>query len=83
MSVQVRFAPSPTGKLHVGNARLALVNWLFARAAGGRFLLRLDDTDAERSTAAFAAAIERDLAWLGLDWRGLFRQSDRADLYRS
>lgn len=78
MSVTLRFAPSPTGHLHVGNARVALVNWLFARRHGGRFLLRLDDTDTERSTAAFAAAIEHDLRWLGLDWDGFARQSDRA-----
>ncbi|MBI1205742.1 MAG: glutamate--tRNA ligase [Azospirillum sp.] len=81
MSVAVRFAPSPTGLLHVGNARLALVNWLFARQAGGSFLLRLDDTDTERSTAAFAAAIETDLAWLGLAWDQFARQSDRLDRY--
>lgn len=79
MSVTLRFAPSPTGHLHVGNARVALVNWLYARREGGRFLLRLDDTDTERSTEAFAAAIEADLRWLGLDWDGFARQSDRAD----
>ena len=67
MTIRVRFAPSPTGRLHVGNAYIALANWLFARAQGGRFLLRLDDTDAERSTPEFAAAIETDLRWLGLD----------------
>lgn len=77
----LRFAPSPTGLLHVGNLRVALVNWLFARQQGGRFLLRLDDTDAERSTGEFAAAVERDLAWLGLDWDLFARQSDRGDLY--
>lgn len=77
----VRFAPSPTGRLHVGNGRIAVVNWLFARHLGGRFLLRLDDTDLERSTAAFAAGIEADLAWLGLAWDGFARQSDRMDRY--
>ncbi len=77
----VRFAPSPTGLLHVGNARMALVNWLYARATGGKFILRLDDTDKERSTDAFALAIERDLAWLGLAWDGLYRQSERLDSY--
>ena len=81
MTVRTRFAPSPTGLLHVGNAKLALVNWLFARQQGGRFLLRLDDTDTERSTPEFAAAIERDLRWLGLDWDERIRQSDRHDLY--
>ncbi len=77
----VRFAPSPTGRLHVGNARVAVVNWLFARQQGGRFLLRLDDTDGERSTAAFAAGIEVDLAWLGLSWDSFARQSERLAHY--
>ncbi len=81
MSVVVRFAPSPTGLLHLGNARTALVTWLFARRHGGRFLLRLDDTDLERCTPAHAAAAERDLAWLGLDWQSRVRQSDRMDVY--
>lgn len=81
MSVAVRFAPSPTGQLHVGNIRLALVNWLFARSQGGSFLLRLDDTDLERSTAEYAAGIERDLRWLGLEWDRFARQSDRLDRY--
>ena len=61
----VRFAPSPTGLLHVGNARTALLNWLFAKKLGGKFLLRIDDTDAARSTKAFEEAIYRDLSWLG------------------
>lgn len=73
----VRFAPSPTGYLHIGNARPALLNALFARRTGGRFLLRLDDTDAERSTAAFAQAIREDLAWLGIEPDLFARQSDR------
>ena len=77
----VRFAPSPTGRLHVGNVRTALVNWLFARQQGGRFLLRLDDTDTERSTAAFASGIEEDLAWLGLSWDLIDRQSARMHRY--
>src|SRR3546814_19043119 len=79
--IRVRFAPSPTGRLHVGNARVALVNWLLARRAGGCFLLRMDDTDAERSTAAFERAIGEDLRWLGLDWGAFVRQSDRLDRY--
>lgn len=83
MIVKVRFAPSPTGLLHVGNARLALVNWLFARRAGGTFLLRLDDTDVDRSRADYAAAIEEDLRWLGLDWDAFVRQSDRLERYRA
>jgi glutamyl-tRNA synthetase len=81
--MKVRFAPSPTGLLHVGNARIALANWLLARRHGGEFLLRLDDTDTERSKAEFAQAIEEDLRWLGLDWQGLFRQSDRMERYEA
>lgn len=81
MTVCVRFAPSPTGLLHVGNARMALVNWLFARRHGGEMILRLDDTDRERSLARFAEAIEWDLEWLGLDWIEMVRQSERLDAY--
>jgi glutamyl-tRNA synthetase len=79
--VRVRFAPSPTGLLHVGNARMALLNFLFARRHGGGFLLRLDDTDRERSRPEHAAAILRDLAWLGLEWDGPVRQSERLGRY--
>ncbi len=68
MSVTVRFAPSPTGLLHVGNARVALINWLFAKAHGGYFVLRYDDTDAERSRSDYVDAIAEDLRWLGLAW---------------
>lgn len=81
MTVRVRFAPSPTGRLHVGNIYIALANWLFARRAGGTFVLRLDDTDRERSTAEFAAGIEEDLRWLGLAWQEKARQSDRFASY--
>ena len=77
----VRFAPSPTGHLHLGNARVAVVNWLFARRHGGRFLLRIDDTDRERSTRAFETAIREDLTWLGLGWDAEFRQSGRHAAY--
>jgi glutamyl-tRNA synthetase len=73
----VRFAPSPTGFLHVGNIRAALFNWLFARRHGGTFILRLDDTDRLRGKPEFEAAIERDLQWLGLGWDRKERQSDR------
>jgi glutamyl-tRNA synthetase len=66
MTVTTRFAPSPTGRLHVGNVRTALHNWLLARKAGGRFVLRIDDTDAARSEERFVEAIREDLAWLGL-----------------
>jgi glutamyl-tRNA synthetase len=78
---KVRFAPSPTGYLHIGNARTALINALFARKNGGRFLLRLDDTDTERSRPEYAAAIEEDLVWLGIHWDETFRQSDRTARY--
>lgn len=77
----VRFAPSPTGRLHIGNIRPALLNWLFARKHGGTFILRLDDTDRERSTEAFAEGIKEDLTWLGLAWARLARQSDRLARY--
>ncbi len=82
MSVIVRFAPSPTGKLHIGNVRAALLNWLFARRNGGTFILRLDDTDRERSTEENAEAIRSDLTWLGLTWDDTFRQSDRSARYQ-
>ena len=81
MTVITRFAPSPTGTLHVGNIRAALHNWLFARKNGGRFLLRLDDTDVERSRPEYADGIRADLGWLGLHWDGEERQSDRFALY--
>ncbi|UYN96912.1 MAG: glutamate--tRNA ligase [Enhydrobacter sp.] len=77
----VRFAPSPTGFLHVGNVRAALFNWLYARRHGGRFILRFDDTDRQRSKPEFEAAIERDLAWLGLGWDLRERQSERLAHY--
>ncbi|WP_411819734.1 glutamate--tRNA ligase [Hyphococcus formosus] len=81
MSVKVRFAPSPTGKLHVGNVRAALWNWLFARKSGGTFVLRIDDTDLERSTKEYEDGIREDLAWLGLTYDETMRQSARFDRY--
>lgn len=81
--VVVRFAPSPTGLLHLGNARTAVVNWLFARAQAGRLILRIDDTDRTRSDDAFTAAIREDLHWLGLDWAAEVRQQDRAPAYEA
>jgi len=81
MTVVTRFAPSPTGRLHVGNIRTALHNFLFARKNGGTFILRIDDTDRERSTAEFDEAIRADLEWLGLSPDQLVRQSERFDLY--
>ena len=81
MSIITRFAPSPTGRLHVGNARTALFCALFAKANGGQFMLRLDDTDVERSTEAFAQGIIDDLAWLGLPYDLTAKQSDRFASY--
>lgn len=83
MTVTVRFAPSPTGRLHAGNIRTALINYLFARKEGGDFILRLDDTDQERSTKEFARGIEEDVAWLGIAWTKLVHQSDRFALYEA
>lgn len=77
----VRFAPSPTGNLHVGNVRTALINWLFAKGQGGTFILRVDDTDTERSTAEYEQGIRDDLTWLGLTWDKTFKQSERFAQY--
>ena len=82
--VRVRFAPSPTGHLHIGGARTALFNWLYARNRGGAFILRIEDTDRTRSTDEYIAAIEQGMQWLNLDWdEGPFRQTDRFDVYRA
>ena len=92
MSVRVRFAPSPTGNLHVGGARTALFNYLFAKSKGGRFVLRVEDTDKERSLKEFEDAIRESFEWLGITpdespWHGgsygPYRQSERAEIYRS
>jgi glutamyl-tRNA synthetase len=81
-SPRVRFAPSPTGFLHVGGARTALFNWLFARHTGGTFILRIEDTDTERTREEWVTGIQSTLHWLGLDWdEGPIRQSERAHLY--
>lgn len=77
----VRFAPSPTGRLHVGNVRTALINWLFAKGQGGQFLLRIDDTDLERSTKEYEDGLREDLTWLGLSWDDTFNQSARFEKY--
>ena len=88
--IDTRFAPSPTGSLHLGNARTALFNFLAARAGAGRFVLRIEDTDAERSEELLLQRQLDDLRWLGLDWdegpdtggaHGPYRQSERAGLY--
>ena len=78
----LRFAPSPTGYLHVGNIRTALFNYLQAKKVGGEFILRLDDTDKERSTQLFIDQIKRDLEWLGINWDKIEQQSLRIDRYR-
>src|SRR5262245_10326516 len=80
-NVKVRFAPSPTGRIHIGNARTALFNWLYARKRGGKFVLRYDDTDVARSTREFADGIAEDLDWLGIKPDEVARQSDRFDAY--
>jgi glutamyl-tRNA synthetase len=81
MTATVRFAPSPTGHIHIGNSRPALYNWLFARKAGGQFILRFDDTDVARSKQEYAVAIEKDLRWLGIEPDLIVRQSDRLESY--
>jgi glutamyl-tRNA synthetase len=81
MSIRLRFAPSPTGRIHVGNVRTALMNWLFALRQGGQVLLRIDDTDLARSTKEYEQAIEDDLRWLGLPWNERANQSARFDVY--
>jgi glutamyl-tRNA synthetase/nondiscriminating glutamyl-tRNA synthetase len=91
-NVRVRFAPSPTGQLHIGNVRTALFNWLFARQKGGSFILRIEDTDVERSEARYETQLMEDLKWLGIDWDEgpnvggpypPYRQSDKMDVYRA
>jgi nondiscriminating glutamyl-tRNA synthetase len=90
--MRVRFAPSPTGQLHVGNARTALFNWLLAKGHGGTFILRIEDTDFDRSTKESDRSVLEDLRWMGLDWsegvevggdKGPYRQSERIDIYRA
>src|SRR4029450_1147000 len=92
MPPRVRFAPSPTGYLHVGGARTALFNWLFARRLGGTFVLRIEDTDAERSSWEMVEGIVKGMRWLGLDWdegpdiggpHGPYFQSERLDRYQA
>ena len=89
--IRVRFPPSPTGKLHIGNTRTALFNWLFARKYGGTFVVRIEDTDKERSKKEYEDELLSGLAWLGLDWdegigkegsHGPYRQSERTDIYK-
>src|ERR1700730_15517968 len=82
--VRVRFAPSPTGYLHVGGARTALFNWLFARHVGGTLILRIEDTDLERSTTEMVECILQGMQWLGITWdEGPYYQTQRTDKYRA
>ncbi|MBT8337889.1 MAG: glutamate--tRNA ligase, partial [Gemmatimonadetes bacterium] len=92
MNVRTRFAPSPTGRLHLGNIRAAVFNWLFARRHDGAFVVRLEDTDVDRNVEGAEAQLLEDLAWLGMDWdegpdvegpHGPYRQSERMKLYRA
>ena len=82
MSTVTRFAPSPTGLLHLGNIRTALINWLYAKNSGGKFILRIDDTDQERSKEEYISKIKYDLEWLGIDFDETFNQSSRFERYR-
>jgi glutamyl-tRNA synthetase len=80
--VKVRFAPSPTGNLHIGGARTALFNWMYARSQGGQFVLRIEDTDQERSKPEYEKEILDSMTWLGLSWDEFYKQSDRFEIYR-
>ena len=82
MHHRARFAPSPTGLLHIGNARSAILNWSYINKKGGEFILRIDDTDISRSKKEFESKIKEDLLWLGLDWSKTFNQSDRLKVYQ-
>ena len=79
--MKCRFAPSPTGKIHIGNARSAILNWIFCQKNQGEFVLRIDDTDANRSSKEFETSIKDDLKWLGLNWSYTFNQSSRKNIY--
>ena len=81
-TVKVRFAPSPTGYLHIGGARTALFNWMYARAQGGKFVLRIEDTDQERSKPEYEKEITDSMFWLGLVWDEFYKQSERFHIYR-
>ena len=79
--MKCRFAPSPTGKIHIGNARSAILNWVFCKKNNGEFVLRIDDTDVSRSSKEYEEQIKNDLKWLGLNWSYTFNQSARSDIY--
>ena len=80
--VRLRFAPSPTGYLHLGNVRTAIFNYLYARKNNGKFILRIEDTDLQRSERKYVDGIKKDLEWLGLHWDEIYFQSQRFDIYR-
>ena len=80
--IRVRIAPSPTGYLHLGNARSALLNWAHIKNIGGEFILRIDDTDKERSKLEYVKALKEDLNWLGITWSKTFNQSERESIYK-
>ena len=79
--MKCRFAPSPTGKIHIGNARSAILNWIFCQKNQGEFVLRIDDTDQERSKDKYIDSIKEDLSWLGLNYDECYQQSNRITLY--
>ena len=81
MTFKTRFAPSPTGLLHIGNARSAVINWAYIKNKGGEFILRIDDTDLERSKKEYENKIKENLSWLGLSWSKTFNQSQRKEIY--
>jgi len=81
--VRVRFAPSPTGSLHVGGARTALFNYLLAKSTGGKFVLRIEDTDQGRNVHGAEGEMKQDLLWLGLQWDEFYRQSERGDIHEA
>jgi len=80
--ILVRFAPSPTGNLHIGGARTALFNWLYAKAKNGQFILRIEDSDQQRSKKEYLDEILQSLNWLGINWDGIYFQSKRLDIYK-
>ena len=82
MNCKVRFAPSPTGFMHIGNARIAIINYLFCKQNKGKYLFRIDDTDVARSKKEYEDAIIQDLKWLGISWDETFRQSERLERYK-
>ena len=83
MILKSRFAPSPTGLMHIGNARSAVLNWAHIKSKGGEFILRIDDTDTERSKHEYEESIKNDLKWLGITWSKTFNQSNKTEIYQT